>query len=86
MISKVITHYDESKNYSQMMETINHKNNKSAIGQKDFWLAKEVFKYLNRGSLYEIYQIMDNLKGKTEEKTLEQTFLELYHFDFKQYI
>ena len=69
-----------------MMEAIDHKNNKSVISQKEFCLAEEIFHNLNQGSLFEIYQIMDQLKGKDEESILERAFLERYHFDFRQYI
>ena len=68
-----------------MMEAIDH-NNKSVISQKEFCLAEEIFHKLNQGSLFEIYQIIDQLKGKDEESILERAFLERYHFDFRQYI
>ncbi len=67
------------------MRTIHHQNSNSGISQKEFCLAEEIFKKLNQGSLFEIYQIIEKLEGK-EELSLKNAFLERYHFDFRQYI
>jgi len=68
------------------METINHKSQYSAIHQKECCIADEIFRNLNQGSLYDIYQIIEKLNGLEEEQDLEQIFLERYHFDFREYI
>jgi len=67
------------------MRTINHQKTSTGNSQKEFCLAEEIFKKLNQGSLFEIYQIIEKLERK-EEVTLKNAFLERYHFDFRQYI
>jgi len=68
------------------MENINHNNRNSISYKNECCLADEIFRNLNQGSLFEIYQLIEKLNGQDEEKFLEQVFLEKYHFDFRQYI
>ena len=68
------------------MGTINHNQTQSVMKRKRCCMAEEIYRKLNQGSLFEIYQIIERLEGKEEMKEIEQIFLERYHFDFMQYI
>ena len=69
------------------MESINLKNNKqSVIGQKQYEVAEKIYCMLNQGGLFEIYQILDDLKNEEDRKYVEQAFLSKYNFNFLNYI
>lgn len=67
------------------MKAIDHNNRNLRIYHRDCCLADDISRNLNQGGLYEIYQIIDKLNGREENKNIDQVFIEKYHFDFRKY-
>lgn len=69
------------------MDSVRLKNNGRVNGQKSTCqLAEEIFAMLNQGSLYNIHQVLENLKNDDELKCLEKAFIEKFEFNFTKYI
>lgn len=69
------------------MESIKFKNNKQPDnGQKQYELAEKIYCMLNQGGLFEIYQILENLKNEEDRKYVVQAFMAKYNFNFLNYI
>ena len=63
------------------------KNNEKLMAQKsNCQLAEEIFTMLNQGSLYNIHQLLQEMKSEDELKCLEKVFIEKFEFNFKKYI
>ena len=69
------------------MDSIQLKNNiQPGIGQKQHELAEKICHMLNQGGLFEIYQILENLKNDEDRKYVVQAFVSKYNFNFLNYI
>ena len=63
------------------------KNNKSPdIGQKQHEIVEKIYCRLNQGGLFEIYQILENLKNEEDRRYVVQAFISKYKFNFLNYI
>ena len=63
------------------------KNNEKLMAQKsNCQLAEEIFAMLNQGSLYNIHQVLQEMKSEDELKCLEKAFIEKFEFNFTKYI
>lgn len=68
------------------MKSIDHTNNNTVADDKKCCLAEKIYRKLNEGSLYDIYQIFDSIDDAEERRIITQIFISRYNFDFRQYI
>jgi hypothetical protein len=68
------------------MKSIDHTNNQTVVDESKCCMADKIYRKLNEGSLYDIYQIFDSIDDAEERRLITQIFISRYNFDFRQYI
>ena len=68
------------------MDSSGLKKSNEEIGQQSRQVAENIYKNLNQGNLFEIHQILNNLRDDHEKSCVINVFIEKFNFNFLRYI